>query len=88
MDIENLTEVELLEEYLITRLRTKEGIPVSDFRVRFGSEALMKLKRRCLPLIDEGLICRSETHISLSERAILISDRIISDLSYLLEENE
>lgn len=80
VDIEILSDEELLEEYVMTRLRMREGIPIHDFKTRFGDEAYGILTDRCIPLIERGLIETNDKNISLSESAILISDSIILDI--------
>ncbi|MDE6741670.1 MAG: radical SAM family heme chaperone HemW [Muribaculaceae bacterium] len=81
VDIEHLTVVELMDEYLMTRLRMREGIPLSDFRERFGEDSYQSLLNNSKQLSERGVICLSDTNISLSEKAVLLSDSVVLELS-------
>lgn len=83
VDEEHLTDEELLEEYVMTRMRMKDGIPFSDFRMRFGDDALSRLMLKSRFLAENGLVKLNEGAVSLTEKAILVSDSIILDLADL-----
>lgn len=83
IESENLSDEELLEEYIMTRMRMKDGIPLSDFKQRFGIDMHDKLIFKAQELANQGLLLKNDSHISLSEKAILISDSIILDLTVL-----
>lgn len=78
---ETLTQEELREEYVMTRLRTREGIPLDDFELRFGLDEKMTLLKKSENLIDENLLELRSGHLSLRESAIMMSDSIILDLA-------
>lgn len=78
---EKLTQEELREEYVMTRLRTREGIPLDDFELRFGLDEKMTLLKKSENLIDENLLELRSGHLSLRESAIMMSDSIILDLA-------
>ena len=78
---ETLSDEELMEEYIMTRMRMREGIPILDFRSRFNDSMLEKLMKKCRLLSKQGLISISENHISLHEKAILLSDSIILEMA-------
>ena len=80
---ESLSEEELLEEYVMTRLRLREGIPIKDFKSRFGEKASERLLEKCRFFADRGLVEMNGTNISLTKSAILIADSIILELSDL-----
>lgn len=77
---EELTNDELREEYIMTRLRTCEGIPMTDFIERFGRKEWEKLLHKANTRIESGHLLLTDTEIRLSESAILISDAVIVDL--------
>ncbi len=79
-ETEILTREELLEEYVMTRMRMSDGIPLEDFRFRFGDRAYKSLIARCQPLIDRGCLLYDKNHIAIKESEILISDSIILDM--------
>ncbi|MDE6022866.1 MAG: hypothetical protein K2G13_05120 [Muribaculaceae bacterium] len=67
----------------MTRMRTKEGIPLYDFKKRFGDIVCNRLIKKCESLQDKGKLKYDGNTISLSESDILISDTIILELSDL-----
>lgn len=78
---EFLSEEELREEYVMTRLRTKEGIDLEDFRCRFGAIEYQKLLEKSDIHIKEGSLILYDKHLFISEKALLISDSIIVALA-------
>ncbi len=78
---EYLTEVELREEYVMIRLRTKEGIDLADFKRRFGDVQYAQLLKRSEPLLERGSLLLKDNHLSVAEDSLLISDAIILDLA-------
>ncbi len=81
LDIEVLTDDELREEYIMTRLRTCEGIDLQDFGRRFGKDKADILLSRCEHWLKDGSMLKKDAHIAISEKSILISDSIILDLA-------
>lgn len=78
---ETLTDSELAEEYLLTRLRTARGIDLADFGRRFpyiSEEALTK------PLPTSGLVAIEEGHLHLTKAGIMTSDAVILQLAQRL----
>ncbi|MDE6342311.1 MAG: radical SAM family heme chaperone HemW [Muribaculaceae bacterium] len=80
-DREYLSDEELREEYLLTRLRTREGVDLLDFKRRFGEPEYRRLLSRADRWIKDGSVTIDETHLALTENSILISDSIIIDLA-------
>ncbi len=78
---EFLSDEELREEFIMLRMRMREGLPLSEFRSRFGfgaSERLEKLSRRYL---DEGFLkCESDC-LKLTDAGIMMSDTVILELA-------
>lgn len=77
---EVLTDDELREEYLLTRLRTREGFPISEFLARFGRQPLQNLLTAAQPHADAGHLRLDSDRIALTKDGIMVSDTIISDL--------
>ncbi len=78
-EIETLTDEELSEEFVLTRLRTDKGIEFADFSNRFGADALQRLKRRAVG-IKQSLLRIDPTGIALTEEGFFVSDEVILDL--------
>ncbi|MDE5774649.1 MAG: radical SAM family heme chaperone HemW [Muribaculaceae bacterium] len=78
---EILNKTEILEETIMLKLRTKEGIDLSEFEKQFGTESLNTLLVKGREAIRRGsLIHTSDNHLSISENAILLSDLLILSL--------
>lgn len=68
-------------EYIITRLRTKEGFLSSELEHRFGKELFAYCLRQAERYIASGMLLREENdRIRLSEKGIFVSDSIMCDL--------
>lgn len=78
---EYLSDEELREEYVMTRLRIKEGINLEDFCHRFGKTEYQKLLRKSEEFLRDGTLKLDSGHLSISESSILISDSIIIALA-------
>ena len=78
---ETLNLTELFEEYLLTRMRTQDGIDLSDFIFRFGRESYTHLMRNALPYLKNGILLCDADRLFLSEQGFMISDKVIFDLA-------
>lgn len=78
---ETLNEEELSEEYILTRMRMKEGIRLEEYRNRFGEEKSRRLYRNALKIKAGGLISLDKESISLSKKGIMLSDSVITELA-------
>lgn len=72
---EVLTDEELREEYIMTRLRRRRGIGLDDYARRFGPEAMSRLYVRAKA--QPGLLHIEDGRIVLSHEGIMRSDSAI-----------
>ncbi|MBD5184247.1 MAG: radical SAM family heme chaperone HemW [Bacteroidales bacterium] len=79
-EYEFLSEEELREEMIMTRLRMIEGLDLLEFEDRFGKEERISLEKRAKPYLSSGDLIYMHDHIALSESGVMISDEIISEL--------
>ncbi len=79
-EIEILTEDELREEMILTRLRTIEGLNLEDYKARFGLGAYSRLKKKAQRYLESGDLIFKEGSISITDSGVMISDEIIVDL--------
>lgn len=78
---ETLTDIMLLEEYLLTRMRTREGIDLNDMKSRFGSLSLPVIDS-VKQLTQDGMLQEySPGHIHLTPQGIMMSDSVILSLA-------
>ena len=80
VEIEHLTDDELREEMIMTRLRTCEGLDLREYQNRFGEKARLILEQKGARYITSGDLIYSGDSIMLSESGVMISDEIITDL--------
>ncbi|MBW8052015.1 MAG: coproporphyrinogen III oxidase family protein [Cytophagales bacterium] len=70
-----------VNEYIITRLRTMWGLPVkSDLKSDLRYDLLSTHKRYINNYLKAGAITVENDHIKLTDKGMLIADKIISDL--------
>lgn len=79
-EVEEESPENILNDYIITALRTREGINLNDMRLRFGSDTVENLLSSAKRYIAGGRLIKTDESLSLSETAILISDSIFRDL--------
>lgn len=77
---EELTDDELREEMIMTRLRTREGLDLKDYGERFGLSSLVSLTQRAKPIVARGLLRTDGQRLALTKDGVMVSDDIISDL--------
>lgn len=67
-------------EYLLTRLRTKQGIDLTEYERMFGTESTADLTQRVSVFLDSGDIEFSGKNFSLTHKGIFIEDFILSQI--------
>lgn len=77
---EILTDDELREEMIMTRLRTSEGLDIEEFRSRFGTDAGRKLLLGAERFLKMGLVSISHCRLKLTRAGIMVSDEVMSSL--------
>lgn len=68
------------EEYIMLRLRLKEGLVFKKYRERFSEELPEGVKKAALPLNGAGLLNITPDGIALTDRGMLLSNSIITNL--------
>ncbi len=80
---ETLTPTDQYNEYVMTRLRTCEGIDTEDFSKRFSSALVDYFQRMVSQHIQSGNVENADGKILFSRKGLYISDSILSDLFYI-----
>ena len=80
IEIEQLSETEIHEEYLLTRLRTVEGINIDDYIGRFGKKAFDSLLVKASRYLKTGVLLMDDKRLHIPAEHFIISDSIIVDL--------
>ena len=79
-EIEHLTPAQQLNEYIMTSLRTAEGVSIQIIRERSGADTADKFDRRISRFINEGLVEKNGQFYKLTKKGKLFADGIAADL--------
>lgn len=79
VESEYLSRKELTEEYILTRLRTSEGIDLEQYGDLFGKEEAARITKVCRRIGDKWINCRDGV-LRLTQDGFFISDEIIVSL--------
>ncbi len=78
---ENLTDEQLRDEYLLTRLRRREGFSLGEYEVRFGKKESQRIYNRLLLLENQGYIkIESGCVVLTCPAGVLWSDGVVRNL--------
>lgn len=79
-ETETLSDEELREEFVMTRLRMREGIPLEEFSTRFGEESYKRLIKDSRHFVAEGMLMMKDGYIRLTEKSVIVSDSVMTAL--------
>lgn len=77
---EILTRSNRLNEYIMTSLRTMEGLSLTRYATLAGATGVELLLKEAAPHLISGNIQRTDTHIRITEKGRFLADGIASDL--------
>ena len=77
---ELLTERDRLNEYLMTHLRTAEGISFREMGEQFGPEAVVRIEKEAEPLLLQRLLSSTPEGLKIPAERFLLSDHLIGML--------
>lgn len=79
-EIEHLTPTQQLNEYIMTSLRTKEGIDNNYILKQFGSGESKRIQQSALSYLNQELLIENENKFILTHRGKLFADGIAAGL--------
>ena len=83
-EIEELTESERYNDAVLTRLRTRDGLPLDWFKENFQEKYIKYMLNAVAEHIERGTLTRtSNDSIRLTKKGIFISDAIMRDLIFV-----
>lgn len=85
-EVERLSEIDKYNEFVMTRLRLKQGVSVSETEKKFGSAKKDYLLEQAENYLEKGLLVLENNHLRISKKGKFLSDGIASDL-FWIEEN-
>lgn len=82
-EFEHLTDADLINEFILTRLRTKWGIPLDHFKQMIEKAGLSFPKNEINQWIEQDLAIIEDQHLKLRNKGKMIADKLSSDIFYL-----
>jgi oxygen-independent coproporphyrinogen-3 oxidase len=82
-EVEELTPQQQLNEYIMTSLRTAEGLNLMKVRDEFGEESYTDLLSTARPYFNNKTLIQTGDHLILTAGGKLLADGIASDLFQL-----
>ena len=79
-EIETLSETDRFNDYLLTGLRTAKGVNKEEILKIFGNKYLEHFERELKKFNAFGYVLEENSQIRLTEIAMFVSDKIISEL--------
>lgn len=79
-EAEQLTKTDLLNEYLMTRLRTADGISPDYIGEHFGVSEAARIAARCRDFVASGDMRRTPEGFAIPPERFLVSDFLIAEL--------
>lgn len=82
-ETEYLSENMLYNDFIITRMRTIWGVDLEELERRFGKDKLEYCLRNIAKHINNKTVEKRNNTLIITERGMLVSDGIMSDLMYI-----
>ena len=79
---EQLSELQQLNEYIMTSLRTKWGCNITQISTKFGSHYAQKIKKLSDNFLNKAWMIESNNHLILTNAGKLFADKIASELFF------
>ena len=79
-ETESLSEKDFSEEYIMLRLRLKNGLSMSEYKNKFGHDIDKKYIERMDPFIKSGHIIYGDECYALSDDGMYVSNYILSEI--------
>lgn len=79
-EIEELTPANKVNEYILTRLRTRWGLDLRVLRTDWGDDLAVRCATTLQRYVDMGLLTISDLEVKLTRKGMLLADQITEDL--------
>ena len=77
---EEIPAEERLSEYVMLRMRLREGIDVADYARRFGRDFYRDFGEALAPYRRAGMLREADGHVSLTPSGMLLSNAVLVDM--------
>ena len=81
--LEHLSNTDKYNEFVMTRLRTLEGVDVNELVTRFGEQMQDHFTKLIMVHLDEGAVHEHNNRYALTRKGQFLADRIASDLFWI-----
>ncbi|RFM26600.1 radical SAM family heme chaperone HemW [Deminuibacter soli] len=78
-ELETLTATQQLNEYIMTSLRTMEGLSLDKVALEWGAPALLAVEQLAVKYIHNGLMVQHDRNLRLTPQGKLLADGIAAD---------
>lgn len=82
-ETEILTENNKYNEYVLTRIRTKWGVSITEIKTVFGNEKTVWFQKNIENYIKPGLVKQQNGIYTLTEKGMFVSDDIMTNLMFI-----
>lgn len=80
---ETLSLTDRYNEFVMTRLRIREGIPLAELEEKFGESLRIYLLKEAQSLIEKGMLRHENDFLHIAEKGKFLADGISADLFYI-----
>lgn len=80
---ETLSATDKYNEFVMTRLRIREGIPIREMEEKFGQVKKEYLLKEAQPLIQQRFLLLENGYLHISKKGKFLADGISADLFYI-----
>jgi oxygen-independent coproporphyrinogen-3 oxidase len=81
-ETETLTDTQKLNEYLMIRLRTREGVDLKHVEQAWGFEKVTAILKQAEPYLQGNQLHQWENHLQLTDAGMLLADGIAAHLFF------
>jgi oxygen-independent coproporphyrinogen-3 oxidase len=81
-EIENLTAIQHLNEYIMTSLRTVEGLDILRVKDKWGDKTALEIENRIRRFEETQKVIKTENNFQLTREGKLFADGIAADLFF------
>jgi len=82
-ETEELTPTQCLNEYIMTSIRTIEGLSLTNISEKWGEDKSSLIFKNSVKYTSNGLLVLKDNHLILSNKGKLLGDGIASDLFFI-----
>ncbi len=82
LELETLTQIQQLNEYIMTSLRTMEGLSLAFVTAKWGEETAASITEKAKKIINSDHVLFAPSHLQLTPKGKLYADGIAADLFF------